>query len=156
MTQKTRFRFVGHVVKLFMIGSIMATRTASGAATPEDALQHELAWMSVRDGLSGAETGIQLPADVRRLVEQGFDSDLDYRVRATYSAIAPADIAQLDALWMDRFAEGGAGTEVVDRFLQERAAALPQLVQDKADQMDSADKWRSFIREFKRAPYSGG
>lgn len=149
-------RHVGHFFKLFMIGSFVVSRTTSGAAATEDSLRHELAWMAVRDGLSRTENGLELSAEVRRLVESGFNGDFEDRIRSSYLAIPADRIGQLDALWMDSFAANAADSDIVDRYLRVRTTTLPQLVQEKAAEMDSPEKWRAFVREFKRAPYSEG
>lgn len=156
MKQKKPLRHLSNFLKLFMIGSLVASRSATGAATPEETLEHELAWIAARDGLIDATPGIQLPVDIRRLVDQGFDGNFDLRVRTSYRGISPDEIADLDALWMASFSENGVDADVVDRFIVARAATLPEMMQENAAEIDSSDKWRTFIREFKRAPYSGG
>ncbi len=156
MMSRMPLRHLGRFLKLFVIGSFVATRTASGAATPGEALQHEMAWMSVRDDLAtGTAKSIQLPAEVSRLAGQDFDGDFEARVKKSYLATAPADIAQLDLLWMISFEERAADIRTVDRFLLARSSALGQMMQDTSAEMNSPEKVRSFVRNFKREPYSG-
>lgn len=153
MTQKTPLHHLGRFFKLFVIGSLVVSRSASGGIPTEDAVRHELAWLSVRDGLSGSEANVQLPADVKRLVQQGDGRDFENRVRATYRTISPGEVAHLDALWMNSFSERGTDPDTVDRFLNARSAVLPELVAEKSSEMTSPEKWVEFVREFKRASY---
>ncbi len=151
MKYKPHLRHLSRAFKLFVLGSFVATRTASGAADPEDSLQHELAWMSVRDGLSDSVSGNHISGEIRRMVEQEIEKDLDFRVAYTYRAISPDEIAQLDALWMDHL----AGAEDIDRFLGARTVALRQLAQDDSETLGNPDQWRNVVREFSRSEYSG-
>lgn len=151
MKYKPHLRHLSRAFKLFVLGSFVATRTASGSADPEDSMRHELAWMSVRDGLSNTVSGNHVSGEIRRMVQQEIEKDLDFRVAYTYRAISPDDIAQLDALWMDHL----AGADDIDRFLGARTVALRQLAQDNSEILGSPDQLRNVVREFSRAEYSG-
>lgn len=155
MSSKVNFRNLGRAFKLFVVGSFVATRTASGAADPDESLRHELAWMAVRDGLADVVNATPLPAEVRRIVEQEIDRELSFRVDYTYRAISGDEIATLDALWIDHLAGQGAATEEMDQFLEARTGALRQLASGASDSIDSPDQLRNVIREFSRGTYTG-
>lgn len=155
MSSKVNFRKLGRAFKLFVVGSFVATRTASGAADPDDSLRHELAWMAVRDGLADVVNTTPLPAEVRRIVEQEIDKSLDFRVAYTYRSISADEIAQLDTLWIDHLAGQGAASEEMDQFLEARTVALRQLVNGEADAIESPDQLRNVVREFSRGTYTG-
>ncbi|MCU4652076.1 hypothetical protein N8I71_04500 [Roseibacterium sp. SDUM158016] len=114
------------LIQLVLIGSTVITRTASGAGAPDSALEHELTWMKVREGIAGTTDSVLLPADVRRLAEEGYGEDFRYRVGSTYRAISPEGVARLDALWMESLAQSGASAEVVDSFLEARSSVLTE------------------------------
>lgn len=156
MKYPSPFRYVGRLIKLVVIGSVVVTPSAAAPPARDDALQHELAWMSVRKGLAGTSETAHLPVDVRRLVEQGAGDDLELRVRASYRDIDPDAIAELDALWMDNLVDLGAGADAMDTFLEARAGMLSDMAGSEEAGLDNADKWRSFLRVFKRAPYDAG
>lgn len=155
MSNKMRFFSLGGAFKFFVLGSFVATRTASGSPDPDDALRHEMAWMAVRDGLSDAVSDTTLSADVLRAVEHELDGNLDFRVAYTYGAIAPDEIADLDALWMDHLSGLGTAAEDMDRFLGARTAALSSLVSSAAETRDSSDQLRNVVREINRKTYGG-
>jgi hypothetical protein len=56
---------------------------------------------------------------------------------------------------MISFEERAADIRTVDRFLLARSSALGQMMQDTSAEMNSPEKVRSFVRNFKREPYSG-
>ena len=157
MKNRTPLRYVGRLFKLLMIGSFVMSRTASGEVTPDEDLNHELAWMSVRDGLSReAKSADKIPLEVNLLVDTGFGGDLEKRIRASYLAISPTNVAQLDTMWMNSFLDQGADTETVDRFLRARSGALDEVAQKMPSAMDRPEKWRAFVRDYKVAAYSDG
>ena len=142
---------LGRLIKLVVIGSVVATRSSSGAMTPEESLDHELAWMAVRQGLDRTSE-IGLTADIRRLVGDGAGDDMETRVRASYSGASTGSIPELDTLWMESLMQGGAGSDVTDRFLDARSSALAELLPTAS----SAREARDLDRVFKRTPYDAG
>ena len=142
---------LGRLIKLVVIGSVVVTRSSSGAMTPEEGLEHELAWMAVRQGLDRTSE-IGPTADIRRLVGDGAGEDLEARVRASYSGASAASLSQLDTLWMESLLQSGAGSDATDRFLGERSRALADLLPAAT----SASEARELDRVFKRTPYDAG
>jgi hypothetical protein len=141
--------------KFVLLSSAVLTRTAGGAPDPQAALEHELAWMAVRDGLSGtSEIGL-VPDRARRLVADGFGEGFEARVRESYRTVAVDAVTHLDAIWMDRLAEAGASADVVDGFLAARSSALPEVIDlELADAgSDTGAKWDVYERVFKFAQY---
>ncbi|WP_166486183.1 hypothetical protein [Jannaschia sp. CCS1] len=112
--------------------------------------------MTVRDGLSQMVTDNSLSVEVRRIVEQDVDKDLEFRVANTYRFISPDSVAELDALWMDHLSRLGVAAEEMDRFVQARTAALRQYIQgEAATATDNPDEFRGLVRQFSVSGYSG-
>lgn len=152
MTFRGLLSNAGRLFKLVVIGSVVATRSTSGAIAPDEGLEHELAWMAVRQGLA-KQSDIELPTDVQRMVMDSAGDDLGYRVHASYRSVAPENIANLDAMWMDSLVQSGAGADATDQFLAERSRALTEAA---ASHADKAEKWRDIERIHKRTPYDAG
>lgn len=154
MNKKVYLHRLGHAFKLFLLGSFVASRTASGAPGPDDSLRHELAWMNVRDGLSETATDTPLSNEVRQIVEQDTDKDLELRVANTYRVVSPDNVAALDALWMDHLIGAGVAADEIDRFVEARTAALREYLQgDAATTPDTVDEIRGLVRQFSVGTY---
>ena len=151
MTLRAVLTNLGRLIKFVVIGSVVVTRSSSGAMTPEEGLDHELAWMAVRQGLD-RPSEIGLTADMIRLVGDSTGGDLEMRVRASYSSASAATIPQLDTLWMESLMQSGAGSDVTDRFLEARSSMLAELLPTAS----SAREARDLDRVFKRTPYDAG
>ena len=142
---------LGRLIKLVVIGSIVATRSSSTAMAPDEGIDHEMAWMTVRQGLDRTSE-IGLTADIRRLVGDGAGDDLEARVRASYGGTETGSITQLDTLWMESLMQSGAGSDVTDRFLDARSSTLAELLPTAS----SVSEARDLDRVFKRTPYDAG
>ncbi|MEM8627135.1 MAG: hypothetical protein AAGF32_04265 [Pseudomonadota bacterium] len=155
MTQKPKFQFARRLFKFFVLGTFVASRTASGDADPQDTLRHEQAWMNVRDRLSTSAAPNALPPDLAKLIAQPGAQNLAARVSRSYGAIEPANIAQLDALWMEHLTRQGVGAAEMDTFLSARTVALRETIDAKAKHRDGADGVRDAIIQYARSAYTG-
>ncbi len=155
MKNKPYLRNLAKTFKLFVLGSFVATRTASGMSEGEEPDRHEAVWMLVRDQLSDVGTGQVISGELRNMIEQEIERDLDFRVNYTYQAIAPDEIAQLDAIWVDHLVGRDAGADEMDRFLGARTVALRRIMREGPETGESPEQWRNIIREFGRGPYTG-
>lgn len=153
MKIRSMLRHMVRLIKLVVIGSIVATRSTTGAPASDATHEHELAWMAVREALARSSAGNQLPADVERMVTERVGTDLELSVRASYRNVPTDRIAELDALWMDSLIRSGAGSAATDAFLAERAQVLSQILSANGDGPKSIDEWRNIERIFKRTPY---
>ncbi|MEM9320659.1 MAG: hypothetical protein AAGA70_16875 [Pseudomonadota bacterium] len=144
---------IGRVIKLVVIGSVVVTRSTGDAEAPENGLQHELAWMAVREGLTRTSSETELSADIRRLVMETGAEDLEYRVRSTYLNVSADEIARLDSLWMDSLMQSGANADATDRFLAERSRAMSSLLLTQHSDVETVAQLRTVERIYKRTPY---
>lgn len=146
---------VFRMIKLVVLGSAVATRTATGSPAPESALDHELAWLVVRERTVGNSASAALPDDVRYLVACSFSEDFEYRVKSSYRSALPDGIATLDELWMDTMLEGGADFQIMDRFLAARTTALSEMGTPGSTDVDAAGKLARDLHLYKAIPYDG-
>jgi hypothetical protein len=157
-------RFPTQITKLFrlfkfvLLSSAVLTRTAGGTVDPDTALENEMAWMAVREGLAGATDIGVVPDRARRLVAGGLGDGFESRVRESYLEVSVDAISALDALWMERLAEANADAASVDGFLAARSETLPGIIDLELAQAgaDATSKWGVYERVFKFAPYDAG
>lgn len=148
------FRKIFRLIQFAVIGSAVITRSAGSAGVPEHSMEHELAWMNVRNALSRTSDSMLVPAAARSLVDAGSAKDLDIRVGESYRAISPEAVEQLDALWMTSLFGSRAAVDVMDTFLAARSLALSG--KTWLASVDNAEKFIDFSRVFNRVPYEGG
>ena len=155
MKYSTQIRKFTRLFKLVLLSSAVLSRSAGGAADPEAAFDHELAWMAVREGLASTSDIGVVPDRARLLVGEGFGEGFEARVRESYRAVSIDAVTHLDTIWMDRLAEGGASADVVDGFLAARSSALPDVIDlELADAgTDKGGQWDVYERVFKFAQY---
>ncbi len=140
MAGKSKLLGAMKIVKLVILGSALATRTATGSYTVEDQIANELAWLNVRRDLETMQQPSQLPTTIVRLVAAGQGPEFETRILASYAAVRPEARSQLDAMWMDRLADE-ASSATLDRFLATRAVALAEAMGIESDSLESADDW---------------